>query len=225
LDNPINVTAIDINNGNTIQSVRYEHLAEPNGAAAFYPVGTPANSSHGQQIIFCDEGDLTRPAALVLVDPSTNKSSILINNFLGRNFSSLNDVKQHPVTGDLWFTDVPYGYWQYFRPTPSIRSQTYRFSPLTGEIQAVADDALNPNGIELSPDGKHVYITDTAVHTFAGKDNYTLPSSIYRYDITSDGKRLENKQLFAYASVGLPDGIHTDVHGNVFVGCGDGVNV
>ncbi|KAK3086926.1 hypothetical protein LTR53_020031, partial [Teratosphaeriaceae sp. CCFEE 6253] len=63
-DNPINVTAIDINNGNTIESVRYEHLAEANGGAAFYPVGTPANSSEGQQIVFCDEGDFTNPAQL-----------------------------------------------------------------------------------------------------------------------------------------------------------------
>ena len=111
-DNPINVTAIDIHNGNRIESVRYEDLAEANGAAAFYPVGTPVNSSEGQQIVFCDEGDFTNPAKLVLVDPAKNTSRVLLNNFLGRNFSSVNDVEQNPFTGDLWFTDVPYGYWQ-----------------------------------------------------------------------------------------------------------------
>ncbi len=111
-DNPINVTAIDIHNGNTIESIRYEHLAEANGGAAFYPVGTPANSSAGQQIVFCDEGDFTNPAGLVLVDPAKNTSRVLLNNFLGRNFTSINDIEQHYHTGDLWFTDVPYGYWQ-----------------------------------------------------------------------------------------------------------------
>ena len=113
--NPINVTAIDISNNNEITSMRYANLAEANGGAAFYPVGTPPNSSEGQQIVFCDEGDFINPSRLTLVDPATNESRVLIDNFLGRNFSSLNDVEQHPYTGDLWFTDARYGYWQYFR--------------------------------------------------------------------------------------------------------------
>lgn len=110
--NPINVTAIDVDT-DEITSLRYKDLAEANGGAAFYPVGTPANSSKGQQIVFCDEGDLERgPSQLVLVDPATNKTEVLINSFLGgRNFSSLNDIEQHPGTGDLWFTDARYAYW------------------------------------------------------------------------------------------------------------------
>ncbi|KAK5723353.1 hypothetical protein LTR15_005051 [Elasticomyces elasticus] len=242
LDNPVNVTAIDIHNNNTIESIRYEHLAEANGGAAFYPVGSPANSSEGQQIVFCDEGDLTNPAQLVLVDPATNTSRVLLNSFLGRNFTSINDVEQHYHTGDIWFTDVPMAtgskYKQatpvsnlltivsrFFRPEPVIRYQAYRFEPQTGVVQAVADGFNAPNGIEFSPDFKHVYITDTGSHTFPNKDNLTDPATIYRFDITDDGKRLHNRQVFAYSDVGFPDGIHTDTNGNVFSGCGDGVHV
>jgi gluconolactonase len=50
-DNPINVTAIDINRNNEITSIRYPGLAEANGGAAFYPVGSSPNSSEGQQAI------------------------------------------------------------------------------------------------------------------------------------------------------------------------------
>lgn len=200
--NPINVTAIDINNGNKITSIKYKHLHEANGGAAFYPVGTPATSSTGQQIVFCDEGDFVHPSQLVLVDPATGKSSVLINNFLGRNFSSLNDVEQHPYTGDLWFTDARYGYWQYFRPTPSIRPQVYRFEPNTGIVQAVADYFIAPNGIEFSPDYKTIYVTDTGSHTFPNENNATGPATIYRFDITPDGKRLQNRQVFAYSDNG-----------------------
>lgn len=113
-----------------------------------------------------------------MVNPATGSSQVILDNFLGRNFTSLNDVEQNPLTGDLWFTDARYGYWQGFRPTPSLRPQVYRFEPGTGVIQAVADDFLAPNGIELrcvtrpyatkyhsdddiSPDYKHVYVTDT----------------------------------------------------------------
>ncbi|KAK4631869.1 hypothetical protein CLAFUW4_02910 [Fulvia fulva] len=52
LDNPINVTTIDIKNDHKTESVRYDKLAEGNGGSAFYPPGTPANSSEGQQIVF-----------------------------------------------------------------------------------------------------------------------------------------------------------------------------
>lgn len=34
-----------------------------------------------------------------------------------------------------------------------------------------------------------------------------------------------NRRLFAFADVGIPDGIKCDTDGNVYSGCGDGVNV
>jgi gluconolactonase len=148
-DNPINVTVIDINHNNEISSTHYPNLAEANGGAAFYPVGSSPNSSEGQQIVYCDEGDFTNPSRLTLVNPATNETRVLIDSFYGRNFSSLNDVEQHYHTGDLWFTDARYGYWQYFRPEPVIRPQVYRFEPSTGVVQAVADDFIAPNGIEF----------------------------------------------------------------------------
>jgi gluconolactonase len=36
---------------------------------------------------------------------------------------------------------------------------------------------------------------------------------------------MSNRRLFAMAAVGIPDGIKCDVHGNVYSGCGDGINV
>lgn len=54
------------------------------------------------------------------------------------------------------------------------------------------------------------------VHTFPDKDNFTNPQTIYRFDITGDGKRLANRQVFAYSDNGFPDGIHTDTNGYVY---------
>lgn len=56
------------------------------------------------QILFCAQGDLTAPSALVLVDPSTSSSETLLNNFHGWPFNSLNDVVVHHGNDDLWFT-------------------------------------------------------------------------------------------------------------------------
>ncbi|QIW95001.1 hypothetical protein AMS68_000519 [Peltaster fructicola] len=225
LTNSINVTVIDIHNNIAISSVHYPNLTLANGGAAFYPVGSPPTSSDGQAIVFCDQGDLENPSQLVLVDPANNTSKVLLNSFFGRNFTSINDIEQHPYTGDLWFTDPSYGFWQSFRPSAAIRPQVYRFEPDTGVVQAVADGFVAPNGIEFSPDYKHVYVTDTGAVTYPSGMNLSGPANIYRFDITPDRKRLENRQLFAYAMNGLPDGIHTDTRGNVYSGTGNGINV
>jgi gluconolactonase len=53
------------------------------------------------------------------------------------------------------------------------------------------------------------------------------PATIYAFDIreTSGAPFLVNRRLFAFAATGFPDGIKTDIYGNVYSGCGDGVEV
>ena len=47
---------------------------------------------------------------------------------------------------------------------------------------------------------------------------------MYRYDVEEDGS-FSNRKTFAFVTPHLPDGIHCDSKGNVFVGAGDGVQV
>lgn len=47
----------------------------------------------------------------------------------------------------------------------------------------------------------------------------------YQYDVDSRTQTFLNRRVFAYADTGLPDGIQLDAAGNVYSGCGDGVNV
>jgi gluconolactonase len=225
LDNPINVTIIDLDPAANYSytSTRYSALAEPNGGTSWFPPGT-SNSSYPHHL-YADEGDFINPSALVSVDPVTGDSKKILTSFLGRNFSSINDVRQDPHTGDIWFTDADYGYYQYFRPAPTIPKQVYRFDPSTGQIFMVADGFTQSNGIEFSPDFKTLYISDTgaAGGPFLGT-NFTRPSTIYAYDVI-ESKRLANRRVFAYADNGFPDGMHTDTAGNLWVGCGDGVHI
>lgn len=60
----------------------------------------------------------------------------------------------------------------------------------------------------------------------SGADRHVRLSR-YAYDVAyySGEPFLINRRLFAFADVGIPDGIKCDVHGNVYSGCGDGVNV
>jgi gluconolactonase len=75
---------------------------------------------------------------------------VILNNYFGRQFNSLNDVAIHPKNKEIYFTDTIYGYVQDFRPAPGIQDQVYRFNPDTGAVTVVADEFDHPNGKESS---------------------------------------------------------------------------
>ncbi|TDZ28498.1 Gluconolactonase [Colletotrichum spinosum] len=216
----INITIVSLDDL-SVRSTQFPDLAEANGGTTYYPPGADQSSTPPLQV-WCDEGDFNTYSKLVAVDPNTNKSEPLLVGFNGRNFSSVNDVRQHPDTGDLWFTDAEYGIFQHFRPASQLPTQVYRFEPATGRVAVVADGFQQPNGIEFSPDRKTLYVSDTGAQTFAA--NLSGPATIYAFDVV-DNKRLANRRTFAFADSGFPDGVHTDTDGNVWAGCGDGVHV
>ena len=53
----------------------------------------------------------------------------------------------------------------------------------------------------------------------------TLCCNSYKYDVDPDAQSFTNRRVFAYIDSGIPDRIQLDTHGNVYSGCGDGVQV
>ncbi|RFU73929.1 gluconolactonase [Trichoderma arundinaceum] len=97
---------------------------------------------------------------------------VLVNNYFGRQFNSLNDVAVNFRNKHIYFTDTVYGYLQDFRPRPGLPNHVYRLDPLTKAVTVVADEFVNCNGITFSHDGRYAYITDTgAGKAFRGYDN------------------------------------------------------
>jgi hypothetical protein len=43
--------------------------------------------------------------SLQTFDPKTNKSELLLNNYMGYYFNTIDDLAIHPITKDVWFTD------------------------------------------------------------------------------------------------------------------------
>ena len=117
--------------------------------------------NYGNGILFCAQGSLSDHGGLVLMDTEPPyHTRVLLDNFHGRLFNSLNDVVVHS-DGSIWFTDPIYGYEQQIRRQPQLPNQVYRFDPANGDVRAVADGFGRPNGICFSPDEATVYITDT----------------------------------------------------------------
>ncbi|RYP68685.1 hypothetical protein DL770_008409 [Monosporascus sp. CRB-9-2] len=190
-------------------------VVNPNGA-----------TNYKGQLLFAAEGQGPNVTSeLIIMNPrEPYNTTVLLNNYFGRQFSSLNDIAVNPRNDDIYFTDTLYGYLQEFRPPPGMRNQVYRLNDKTGAVTAVADGFHLPNGITFSPDGKHAYVADTGASQGFWGFNQSYPASIYRFDVQDDGT-WENRKLFAYAHSRVPDGVHCDSNGNVYSGCGDGVHV
>ncbi|GAB7339890.1 hypothetical protein MBLNU457_6420t1 [Dothideomycetes sp. NU457] len=178
-------------------------------------------------ILFCSQGNATSlPGLIHMTSKPPYQTRTLINNYHGRRFNSLNDVII-ARDGSIWFTDPIYGYEQGICPKPELPNQVYRYDPSSGDIRAVADGFGRPNGLAFSPDEETLYVTDTDWIHGDGSTDDTRISSIYAFDVVqrSGGTFLANRRLFAMADTGIPDGIKCDLQGNVYSGCGDGLNV
>ncbi|KAG6837406.1 hypothetical protein H0H93_010024 [Arthromyces matolae] len=191
-------------------------------------------------LLLITSGRGSRPPSIALVNPKApNNVTVLLDNFFGRQFNSLNDIKVHP-SGKLFFTDVVYGFLNHFRPNPLLPNQVYRFDPDTGTVRVVATDFDRCNGIAFTADGRTAYIfehinlwtiltatgsADTgAAGGFLG-NNQTEPATIYAFDVDPRTHVFKNRRVFAYIDAGVPDGLQVDTNGNVYSGCGDGVQV
>ncbi|CED84229.1 E, gnl, RGN [Phaffia rhodozyma] len=211
----------NLTSGNeTLNLIPEEVVASP--AVEMTNGGTPYKG----QLLLAAEGRGEIPASLTLVNPEAPyNSTVLVDNFFGRRFNSLNDVVVHNKSGSILFTDTLYGYLQGFKPYPGLPEQVYSFNPETGLVRAVAEHFGHVNGIALSPDESKVYLSDTGAQN--GTVNTYLPATIYTYDIEENDGQISfgNRKLFAYLDSGVPDGIKVDKNGNVYTGAGDGVHV
>lgn len=72
--------------------------------------------------------------------------AVILDNFFGRQFNSLNDASISPQNGEIYFTDPTYGYVQDFRPAPGLPKQVWRFNTATGVVRVAADGFNMPNG-------------------------------------------------------------------------------
>ena len=202
--NAVSVTVTQLNLPDTVQMT--------NGGTG--PVGS--------DLLLITSGRGPRPPSIVRVNPlPPHNATVLLNNFFGRQFNSLNDIKVHPGSGIFVFTDPTYGFINNFRPAPLIDSQVYAFNPADGTVRVVATDFDKPNGIAFNKDGTIGFVTDTG----AVGGQQTEPSTIYSFDVDPDTLVFKNRRVFAFIDSGIPDGIQVDANGNVYSGCGDGVHV
>jgi gluconolactonase len=146
---------------------------------------------------------------------------VLADRFEGKRLNSPNDVVVKS-DGTIWFTDPTYGIlsdYEGYRANPEQPTRNvYRLDPATGVLSVVVTDFMQPNGLAFSPDETTLYVADSA----ASHDE-SLPRHIRDFDVV-DGSRLANGRVFCLLQNGVPDGIRTDVNGNLWSSAADGVH-
>lgn len=212
----------------TVENLSTETINLPNGG--FLDPQTGA-------LLWTAQGSKKETAGIYAIpDPvnAPNMSHPLVTHFYGRPFNSPNDVVTRPVAtaaaSTVWFTDVDYAYTQGLREAPLLRNHVYMHDVATNATRVMADGFAKPNGLAFDAAGSVLYVTDGAADA---ADNPQGAATIYAFDVLAapaaeeagGGVFLANKRLFAYAAVGIPDGVKVDAAGNVWAGTGAGVVV
>jgi gluconolactonase len=146
--------------------------------------------------------------------------TILATHYDGKELNSPNDVVVAP-DGGIYFTDPTYGRNPYFGVPrqPELGFQgVYRIVPDAAdghEIQLVADDFAQPNGLCFTLDRRGLFVDDTD----RGHIRY--------FDVAEDGS-LSGGRVWAELTgdaEGVADGIKVDSEGNVYCTGPGGVHV
>ncbi|KAG1840388.1 calcium-dependent phosphotriesterase [Suillus subalutaceus] len=185
-----------------------------------------ATGPYKGDLLFVTSGRALLPPSIVRVNPSPPyNTTVILDNFLGRQFNSLNDIKILPGTDIMFFTDPTYGWLN-----GSVLNQCYhhRYTDLIRPLDR-SELSLTSLCIRMAlhslPMAKTAFVTDTGVLGALFGTNQTFPATIYQFDVDPTTQSFMNRRVFAYIDSGAPDGIQLDTKGNVYSGCGDGIEV
>ena len=151
----------------------------------------------------------------------------MVTHYQGRRLNSPNDVTV-AADGAVWFTDPTFGLLMpsqgsLVEPELDHRS-VYRFDPASGTLGRMADFE-EPNGLFFSPDGRTLYVSDTALslNEIPG-DQTGKTHEILAFDVDENGA-LSNRRFFCHTDHGYPDGFAVDRRGWVWTTAADGIHV
>jgi gluconolactonase len=165
-------------------------------------LGDPDGNTYDRQLRLIDTASVLR--AIIRITPD-GKYTVLADRFEGKKLNSPNDVVIGP-DGAIYFTDPTLDLVK--GETQEIPYQgVYRLDD-SGKVTLLTKDLTQPNGLAFSPDGKRLYIDDSA------------EKNIRVYDVQLDGT-LANGRIFGEEKgnkgEGVPDGMRVDRKGNIFV--------
>jgi gluconolactonase len=182
----------------------------------------PSNYANGHtvdrqgRLVTCEHG-----GRCVTRTEHDGRTTIIADSYNGKRLNSPNDVVVKS-DGSIWFTDPPYGilsdYEGHKAESELGKNYVFRVDGTTGEIRAVVDDFVRPNGIAFSLDEKQLYVVDSA-----GGRSPDEPKHIRVFDVTDKGT-LTGGNEFVDCTAGRFDGMRFDDQGRLWAATDDGVH-
>lgn len=141
-----------------------------------------------------------RPARITRTTLKTGAIEVLADHFEGRPFSQPNDLAMDSK-GRLYFTDMR-------------GAAVYRVDG-PGRIARIlaAPDVGHPNGIQVSPDDRTLYVVESGT----GKNDRR---EIRAFELRADGSLGASRQLYDFYPGRSADGLSIDVEGNIYASAG-----
>jgi gluconolactonase len=141
--------------------------------------------------------------------------TVLADRYQGKRLNSPNDLV-YRADGSLYFTDPPFGLPKAFDDPNKELPFSGVYLLRDGKLTLLTTELSGPNGIALSPDERHLYVS-----------NWDLKKKVLmRYEVKGDGTLTNGRVFYDFTSepeeVAL-DGVKVDQRGNVYVSAPRGV--
>lgn len=161
-----------------------------------------------QSLLLADSG--TR--IIARMDLTTKKKTPIASHFEGKRFNSPNDVIRR-TDGVVFFTDPPYGLKNgNASPAKELKHNGVYRVDTDGSVHLIDDELSFPNGIELSPDERTLYVANSDPERPIWMA-YTLNE---RGEVTDKRVFADASDLMSTDAKGLPDGLSIGVGGHLF---------
>jgi gluconolactonase len=138
-----------------------------------------------------------------------------LSKYEGKRLNSPNDLL-FARDGALWFTDPSFGLAKMDAdPQKQLKfNAVWRYAG--GKLSPVITDLGQPNGIGFSPDGKTLYISNSAPNM-----------AVFAYDVSADGKVSNRRTVIRYpgSAPDVPDGLKVDSAGSLWTSGPGGVRI
>jgi gluconolactonase len=156
--------------------------------------------------------------AVVRRNLQTGQTSLVANAYRGKRLNSPNDVTSD-AAGRIYFTDARYG-----EPEPAdLPNAVYRVDNDGGRLVQLSTDILRPNGIEVSPDGKRLYVSASNTPRLPpnpkgpAQDRFGITmGGVVVYDLDAGGN-VSNGRVFYRRDDLIADGMAMDSDGDLYV--------
>ncbi len=174
-------------------------------------------SSSSDELLVCDQDS----RSILAYDPDGGPARVVVRGPEGDPFISPNDLVMGR-DGSLYFTDPPFGFVEgKARPeTPRKVSGVYRRLS-NGRIELIDGSLKFPNGIGISPDGGHLYVS-ISDPVWPRVVRFTAEGNGWR----RDGDCWFDMRVFQHdGSAGMPDGMDVASDGTLFIAAPGGIAI